>query len=82
MVAPGGIGRKQYWELLTSGRTATRTISLFDASPFRSRVVAECDFDPLSAGLSRRQTRQWHRTTQFVVVAGKEALEDSGILGQ
>nr|WP_235032634.1 beta-ketoacyl-[acyl-carrier-protein] synthase family protein [Actinacidiphila yanglinensis] len=82
VVAPGGIGRKQYWELLTAGRTATRTISLFDASPFRSRVAAECDFDPLAAGLSRRQIRQWDRTTQFAVVAGREALEDSGILGQ
>ncbi|MFF0018882.1 beta-ketoacyl-[acyl-carrier-protein] synthase family protein [Streptomyces sp. NPDC005374] len=82
VVSPGGIGRKQYWELLTSGRTATRTITLFDASPFRSRVAAECDFDPIAAGLTRRQIRQWDRTTQFAVVAGKEALEDSGVLGQ
>ncbi|MFJ9008901.1 beta-ketoacyl-[acyl-carrier-protein] synthase family protein [Streptomyces canus] len=82
VVSPGGIGRKQYWELLTSGRTATRTITLFDASPFRSRIAAECDFDPIAAGLTRRQIRQWDRTTQFAVVAGKEALEDSGVLGQ
>ncbi|KND26491.1 beta-ACP synthase [Streptomyces acidiscabies] len=82
VVAPGGIGKKQYWDLLTAGRTATRTISRFDASPFRSRVAAECDFDPVSAGLSHRQIRQWDRTTQFAVVAGKEALEDSGIIGQ
>ena len=82
VVAPGGIGRKQYWELLTAGRTATRTISLFDASPFRSRIAAECDFDPLAAGLSRRQISQWDRTTQFAVVAANEALEDSGVLGQ
>ncbi len=82
VVSPGGIGRKQYWELLTSGRTATRTITLFDASPFRSRVAAECDFDPIAAGLTRRQSRQWDRTTQFAVVAGREALEDSGVLGQ
>ncbi|MFD7928980.1 beta-ketoacyl-[acyl-carrier-protein] synthase family protein [Streptomyces sp. NPDC059742] len=68
--------------MLTSGRTATRTISLFDASPFRSRVTAECDFAPLSTGPSRQQIRQWDRTMQFAVVAGKEALEDSGILGQ
>ncbi|MEU5347725.1 MULTISPECIES: beta-ketoacyl-[acyl-carrier-protein] synthase family protein [unclassified Streptomyces] len=82
VVAPGGIGKKQYWELLTAGRTATRTISMFDATPFRSRVAAECDFDPISAGLSRRQIRQWDRTTQFAVVAADEALEDSGIIGQ
>nr|ADE34518.1 SsfA [Streptomyces sp. SF2575] len=82
VVAPGGISRKQFWDLLTAGRTATRTISLFDATPFRSRVAAECDFDPIVAGLSRRQIRQWDRTTQFAMVAGKEAIADSGISGQ
>jgi minimal PKS ketosynthase (KS/KS alpha) len=43
---PGGIGYKAFWDLLTAGRTATRTISLFDPSGFRSQVAAECDFDP------------------------------------
>ncbi|MBD0842339.1 beta-ketoacyl-[acyl-carrier-protein] synthase family protein [Streptomyces sp. TRM68416] len=81
VVAPGGIGTKQYWELLTAGRTATRTISQFDASAFRSRVAAECDFDPVASGLSRREIRAWDRTTQFAVVAAREALADSGVLG-
>jgi len=82
VVAPGGIGVKRFWDLLTGGRTATRTISTFDASPFRSRVAAECDFDPHAAGLSRRQVRQWDRTTQFAVTAANEALDDSGVCGE
>ncbi|MFE2756806.1 beta-ketoacyl synthase N-terminal-like domain-containing protein, partial [Actinosynnema sp. NPDC059335] len=51
VVAPGGIGVKPFWGLLTSGRTATRPIGLFDARGFRSRIAAECDFDPDAAGL-------------------------------
>ena len=43
VVAPGGIGTKAFWELLTAGRTATRAITLFDATGFRSRIAAECD---------------------------------------
>ncbi|UKY51774.1 beta-ketoacyl-[acyl-carrier-protein] synthase family protein [Streptomyces inhibens] len=82
VVAPGGIGTKAYWDLLTNGRTATRTISLFDATPFRSRVAAECDFDPFMAGLTQRQVRMWDRTTQFAVVAAREAMSDSKILGE
>ncbi|MFD7990335.1 beta-ketoacyl-[acyl-carrier-protein] synthase family protein [Streptomyces mexicanus] len=82
VIAPGGIGTKQFWELLCAGRTATRTISLFDASGFRSRVAAECDFDPVASGLSQREIRKWDRTTQFAVVAAKEALDDSGVLGE
>ena len=82
VIAPGGIGTKQFWELLTAGRTATRRITTFDASPFRSRVAAECDFDPVAAGLTSRQIRQWDRTTQFAVVATQEAMEDSGLRGE
>jgi act minimal PKS ketosynthase (KS/KS alpha) len=82
VIAPGGIGTKQFWELLCAGRTATRTISLFDASEFRSRVAAECDFDPVASGLSQREIRRWDRTTQFAMVAAKEALDDSGVLGE
>ena len=51
VVAPGGVGVKEFWELLTAGRTATRRISFFDPSPFRSRIAAEVDFDPVAAGL-------------------------------
>ncbi|GAA3501773.1 beta-ketoacyl-[acyl-carrier-protein] synthase family protein [Streptomyces prasinosporus] len=79
VVAPGGVGRDAYWELLSSGRTATRTISLFDASAFRSQVAAECDFDPLTAGITRREARRMDRAAQFAVVAAREAVEDSGI---
>ncbi len=33
VVAPGGLGTKEFWSLLTSGRTATRAISLFPRVP-------------------------------------------------
>ncbi|WP_323188305.1 beta-ketoacyl-[acyl-carrier-protein] synthase family protein [Streptomyces sp. NBC_00249] len=82
VIAPGGIGTKQFWELLSEGRTATRTITQFDASAFRSRVAAECDFDPVASGLRRREIRAWDRTTQFAVVAAREALADSGVIGE
>ncbi|WP_323179710.1 beta-ketoacyl-[acyl-carrier-protein] synthase family protein [Streptomyces sp. NBC_00654] len=78
-VAPGGIGVKEYWELLTAGRSATRTISFFDPSPFRSRVAAECDFDPVSAGLTPQEIRRLDRAAQFAVVSTREALADSGL---
>ena len=82
VVAPGGIGTKQFWELLTAGRTATRSISTFDATQFRSRVAAECDFDPVASGLTQRQIRAWDRTTQFAVVSAREAVTDGGVDGE
>ncbi|MGM1059877.1 beta-ketoacyl-[acyl-carrier-protein] synthase family protein [Saccharothrix sp. Mg75] len=73
VVAPGGTGVKAFWELLTAGRTATRAISLFDASGFRSRVAAECDFDPAEAGLSAAEVARMDRYAQFAAVAADEA---------
>ncbi|MBE8516237.1 beta-ketoacyl-[acyl-carrier-protein] synthase family protein [Amycolatopsis sp. H6(2020)] len=77
--APGGNGTKEFWDLLTSGRTATRPISLFDASPFRSRVAAEADFDAAAEGLGPREIRRMDRATQFAVACARDAVADSGL---
>ncbi len=82
VVAPGGIGRRAFWELITSGRTATRTISSFDATGFRSTVAAEVDFDPLAHGFTPRQVRRMDRSAQFAVLCAREALADSGLTPQ
>ncbi|MCG8919184.1 beta-ketoacyl-[acyl-carrier-protein] synthase family protein [Actinokineospora sp. PR83] len=79
VVAPGGIGREAFWDLVTSGRTATRAISTFDPGQFRSRVAAEADFDPLAHGLSPREVRRMDRAAQFAAVCAREALADSGL---
>nr|AJD20010.1 beta-ketoacyl synthase alpha [uncultured bacterium] len=79
VVAPGGIGTKAFWETLCAGRTATRDISLFDATGFRSRIAAECDFDPAAEGLSPQEIRRMDRAGQFAVVCTREALADSGL---
>ncbi|MFB4304029.1 beta-ketoacyl-[acyl-carrier-protein] synthase family protein [Actinomadura sp. NTSP31] len=79
VVAPGGTGRRAFWELLTEGRTATRRISLFDPDPFRSQIAAECDFDPLALGLTRQEAFRNDRFAQFAMVAADEAVADSGL---
>ncbi|MFZ3560700.1 MULTISPECIES: beta-ketoacyl-[acyl-carrier-protein] synthase family protein [unclassified Streptomyces] len=77
VVAPGGIGTKNFWNLLSEGRTATRAITFFDASPFRSRVAAEVDFDPYEHGLRPQEIRRTDRAAQFALVTAREALADS-----
>jgi act minimal PKS ketosynthase (KS/KS alpha) len=79
VVAPGGVGAKAFWELLTAGRTATRTITRYDPAPFRSRVAAECDFDPAAEGLSPQEIRRMDLAAQFAAVCTREALTDSGL---
>ncbi|RLK53968.1 beta-ketoacyl-[acyl-carrier-protein] synthase family protein [Actinokineospora cianjurensis] len=79
VTAPGGVGVKNFWSLLTDGRTATRRISFFDPTPFRSQVAAEADFDAESLGLSAQQIRRMDRAAQFAVVTAHEAVADSGL---
>jgi act minimal PKS ketosynthase (KS/KS alpha) len=79
VAAPGGIGVPAFWAMLTAGRTATRRISLFDPSGFRSQIAAECDFDPAAHGLSPQEIRRMDRAAQLGVVSAREALADSGL---
>ncbi|MEV7783319.1 beta-ketoacyl-[acyl-carrier-protein] synthase family protein [Kitasatospora sp. NPDC088351] len=79
VVAPGGVGVPAFWRLLTSGRTATRGITLFDPAGFRSRIAAECDFDPAAHGLSQHDVQRADRYVQFAMVAADEAIADAGL---
>ena len=79
VLAPGGVGRKHFWDMLSEGRTATRGITFFDPSPFRSQVAAEMDFDPDEHGLTPQEVRRMDRAAQFAVVAARGAVADSGI---
>ncbi|PZG56389.1 beta-ACP synthase [Spongiactinospora gelatinilytica] len=79
VTAPGGQDVKEFWKLLTDGRTATRRISFFDPSPFRSQVAAEADFDAELSGLTPQEIRRMDRAAQFAVVTAREAVADSGL---
>jgi minimal PKS ketosynthase (KS/KS alpha) len=79
VVAPGGPTRDAFWDAITAGRTATRGITFFDPSGFRSQIAAEADFDPHEAGLTEHEVRRMDRYIQFAAAAGMEALTDSGL---
>jgi act minimal PKS ketosynthase (KS/KS alpha) len=65
--------------MLMEGRTATKRLSFFDPTPFRSQVAAECEFDPAAEGINPRQVRRMDRATQLAVAATKEAVRESGL---
>ncbi|KIZ15100.1 beta-ketoacyl-[acyl-carrier-protein] synthase family protein [Streptomyces natalensis] len=79
IVAPGGVGVPAFWDLLSAGRTATRGITLFDPEGFRSRIAAECDFDPAAHRLTAEQVAEQDRYIQFAMVAADEAVRAAGL---
>ena len=79
VVAPGGSTRDAFWETITAGRTATRGSRSSTRPGFRSQIAAECDFDPVAAGLDHQEIRRMDRYVQFAVAAAMEAMRDSGL---
>jgi minimal PKS ketosynthase (KS/KS alpha) len=79
VVAPGGLTRDAFWEQLVEGRTATGPITLFNTDGLRSRIAAECAFDPRAAGVSDHEIRRTDRHVQFALAAATEAVAESGL---
>jgi minimal PKS ketosynthase (KS/KS alpha) len=79
VVAPGSMGREGFWDMITAGRTATRRITFFDPSRFRSQVAAEVDFDGRAQGLTTHEVFRNDRFVQMAMVAADEAVADSGL---
>ena len=74
-----GTGRDAFRAGLRSGVSAVKRIDRFDPSAFRSQVAAQVDdFDPL-AWMPPKTARQLDRFSQFGLVAGRLALDDSGL---
>jgi len=78
-VTPIGTGVDGLWTGLRAGRSAVRTITRFDPSPFRSHIAAEIpDFVP-SDHLGARELRRLDRFSQLGVTAARLALRDAAL---
>jgi 3-oxoacyl-[acyl-carrier-protein] synthase II len=79
LITPIGIGRDAFWAGVRAAVSPVRRIDRFDPSPFRSHVAAQVDdFDPVDH-MDAKTARQLDRFSQFGLVAGRLALEDSGL---
>jgi 3-oxoacyl-[acyl-carrier-protein] synthase II len=78
-VTPGGIGWEKTWDALTAPRSGIRSISLFEASGYRTQIAGEvADFDA-RAFISDKLTDGTERFTHLALAAAKLALKDSGL---
>ncbi len=78
-VTPIGTGVDGLWEGLRARRSAVRTISRFDSTPFRSHIAAEIpDFRPLDH-LTPKRARRLDRFSQLAVTSARLALRDAAL---
>lgn len=79
VVAPNGIGVKNFWDSLVHGRSAVRKITNFDASSYPCQVAAEVsDFNPTDY-MDPKTAKRLAKFAQFALASSKMAIEDSKI---
>jgi len=79
LITPVGIGVKESWKNILNGVSGINNITQFDASEFKSRVAGEVkNFDP-DLYLNPKDSRRMDTFIQFGLVAGIEAIKDSGL---
>ena len=78
-VSPNGITVKEFWNSLINGKSGIGPMTLCDPSGYTCRIAGEIlDFDP-SVAIDFKESRRMARFSQLAVVAGKEALINSGL---
>jgi len=78
-VTPIGTSKSGLWEGLREQRSAVRSLTRFDPTPFRSHNAAEVpDFVPTDF-LEHKRAKRLDRFGQFSVAAARLAIEDSAI---
>jgi 3-oxoacyl-[acyl-carrier-protein] synthase II len=79
-VTPLGAGVENFWDAALHGKSGIGEITLFDPSPYPSRIAGECsDFDPTDF-ISKKQARRMDRYAQLGIAAGIQAAESAGIV--
>lgn len=79
IVSPVGIGIAEAWRSITAGRSGIAPITRFDAAAFTSRIAGEVKNFDLAQWLNAKEARRFDTFIHYGLVAGIEALKDSGL---
>lgn len=79
IISPVGIGVEASWANIVAGKSGITRITKFDPSAFASQIAGEVkDFDATQY-LSPKEARRMDTFIQYGLIAGMEAVKDSGI---
>ncbi len=78
-VTPIGNNKNDYWDSLAKGVSGAAPITRFDSEKFRTKFACEVKgFDVLDF-LDRKEARKMDPNSHYGMVAGDEAIQDSGL---
>ncbi|MFT6867558.1 MAG: 3-oxoacyl-[acyl-carrier-protein] synthase II [Cyclobacteriaceae bacterium] len=78
-ITPLGNTKQAYWDALAKGVSGAAPITRFDTTNFKTKFACEVKgFDP-NDFFDRKEARKMDPCTQYGMVAGDEAIKDSGM---
>ena len=78
-ITPIGKNIEEMWNSIENKVCGVNEITLFDTTNFKTKVDAEVkNFDPLEY-LDPKQAKRFDRSSQFAIIAAREAVKDAGI---
>ncbi len=79
VVTPSGIGKRQFWANIKSGRSFIKEITRFDASLYPSHIAGQIDDLEKYSHISERLLKKIDAFSHMALVAAESALQDAGI---
>lgn len=79
MISPVGNNVADTWDAITNGRSGVATIDSFDVSDFSTKFSAAIKSLDIDNYLPRKEYRKIDPFIQYGIIAGIQAIEDSGL---
>ena len=79
VVAPSGIGKRQFWANIKSGRSFVKEITRFDSSKYPSRIAGQIDDLDKYTHVSERLLKKIDAFSHMALISSELALQDAGI---
>ena len=79
VVAPSGIGRRQFWANVKAGRSFVKEITRFEASKYPAHIAGQIDDLEKYSHVSERLLKKIDAFSHMALIAAELALKDAGI---
>ena len=79
IVAPSGIGKRQFWANIKAGRSFVKKITRFDASLYPSHIAGQIDDLDAYTHVAERLLKKMDAFSHMALIASEMALQDAGI---
>jgi 3-oxoacyl-(acyl-carrier-protein) synthase len=86
LASPLGLEEEEVWSRLIAGETGVGPLTAFDTeafgSPYKVKMAAQVDDQPVAEGLAAMGRRPTDRALDLALVAGDRALRQAGLIGE